>query len=325
MAERSRARLFFEEVRGKKEDAFKFLASLLNGGEAAAENGWRDYKEAEFIGKTGNTDKENDTIKSRWSENLSAFANTSGGVLIWGIRTSGKIPEKLSLAADCEQLADRLRALVNDATDPYVTGVEVEPIKDTANGKAGFVVCYIPQSSFAPHQALWGERTYFIRTQDANLVCPQPLLRNMFYPRVLSRLKPTVTMRANKAQGGIIIAHLETRIANLGPATAETAIVSIEPKGLDNCRISYEPPWEEVGPKSVVTYRLPLLPNFAPPQRLNVVGTVLSEGALIKFILFAHNTPVHYSEISFTQEEVLKCLSGNDDLVREGATNPIYP
>jgi len=208
MAEHSRARLFFEEVRGKKEDAFQFLASLLNGGEAAAENGWRDYKEAEFIGKTGNTDKESDTIKRRWSENLSAFANTSGGVLIWGIRTSRKIPEKLSLAADCEQLADRLRALVNDATDPYVAGVEVEPIKDPANGKAGIVVCYIPQSSFAPHQAQWGERTYFIRTQDANLVCPQPLLRNMFYPRALSRLKPTVTMRASKGQEGIIIAHL---------------------------------------------------------------------------------------------------------------------
>jgi hypothetical protein len=56
MADRSRARLFFDEITGNKEGAYLFLTSLLNGGEAAAENGWRDYKEAAFLGQPGNAD-----------------------------------------------------------------------------------------------------------------------------------------------------------------------------------------------------------------------------------------------------------------------------
>jgi len=324
MPEPSRARLFFDEIRNKGSEAFQFVISLL-GKLDAAENSWRDYKGAGYLGTTGNPDKEDHAIKSCWSENLSAFANTSGGVLIWGVETKGKVPEKLSLAPDCDSLVDRLRTLTNDATDPFVAGVEVESIKKAGSDKAGIVACYIPASTFAPHQAQWGERTYFIRTQDANIPCPQALLRNMFYPRGLSRLKPTVTLHASEGQGGVIRAHLETKIVNLGPATAETAIIAIELKDLDQCNISYEPPWVELGSKSIVTYKFPLLPNFVPPQRLHAVGTVISHGASIKFILFAHNTPVHYAEISFTQNEVLKCLRDRDSIVREGVVNPIYP
>jgi hypothetical protein len=325
MPEPSRARLFFDEIRNKESEAFQFVISLL-GEVDSAENSWRDYKGAGHLGKTGNPDKEDQGIKSCWSENLSAFANTSGGVLIWGIETKGKVPEKLSLATDCDSLADRLRTPTNDATDPFVAGVEVEAIKEPGRSdNAGIVACYIPASTFAPHQAQWGERTYFIRAQDANIPCPQALLRNMFYPRLLCRLKPTVTLNASKGQGGVIHVHLETKIANLGPATAETAVIAIELTDLHQCQISYEHPWIEVGPKSVVTYKFPLLPNFVPPQPLYATGTVGSQGASIKFIFFAHNTPVHYSEITFTQSEVLKCLSDQNRIVREGIVNPIYP
>jgi hypothetical protein len=325
MEDQSRGRLFFDEVVGKKEGAFAFLSSLLNGGEAAAENGWRDYKEAAFIGQTGNADSDNQAIKSTWSENLSAFGNTGGGVLIWGVRTKGKIPVKFSLAADCVQLADRLRSLVNDATDPYVAGVEIEPISDLTDTGAGVVICYIPPSKFAPHQAQWGERTYFIRTQDSNFPCPPPLLRNMFYPRTLSRLKPIVTMRANEGSGGIVMTHLEVKVVNLGPATSQTAIIQIKPEALDSARISCDPPWGEVAAPNVLTYGYPLLPNFVPPQPIRVTGVLVSQGASITFVFFSHDTPVHYSTVSFTNDEVLESLRTRTPLERHGSSNPIFP
>ena len=81
-------------------------------------------------------------------------------MLIWGISTDRKNPDRLALARDCEQLAEVLRSLT---TDPYVAGIEVEAVKDPTDAKAGMVVCYIPASTFAPHQSQWGERTYFIR------------------------------------------------------------------------------------------------------------------------------------------------------------------
>jgi hypothetical protein len=319
----SRARLFFDEVMGKRENAFSFLVSLLSAGIHAAENGWRDYKEAEFLGKTPNSDQEKERIKRTWSENLSAFANTAGGVLIWGFHTSGPVPDKLSLAPDCAQLADLLRSLINDATDPYVAGVEIEAIRNPQDAKAGIVLCFIPASSFAPHQASWGERTYFIRAQDANLPCPQPLLRAMFYPRVQARLEPTVRMTVNDQRGGIKIA-LEARIRCLGPATAEVALIQIEPREFYVENVSFDNQWEQIG-TNLVKYRHPIPPNFVPPHLMRVNGLLLSNGASIVFRFFTHNTPAHHALITFTQDEVLNCSRTNAPLERQAPSSPIFP
>lgn len=322
MTDHSRARLFFDETIGKKEKSFEFLVALLNAGESAAENGWRDYKEAGFIGRTGNSDEDKEKIKKQWSENLSSFANTGGGVLIWGFHTKGKIPDKLSLAPDCQQLAELLRSLTNDATDPYVAGIEIEAIKDPTKPQQGIVICYIPASTFAPHQAQWGERTYFIRTQDSNLPCPQPLLRNMFYPRALSRLQPIVKMTAHAQQGGSISVKLEVRIGCLGPATAEVAMITIEERELSGPIILRGDQWEEIG-GNILRLRHPLPPNLFAPSKIGIEGILLSNGASVMFRFFAHNTPVHYSTVSFTQEEVRECLRSKAPLERRGQSDPM--
>lgn len=323
MADSSRARLFFDEIIGKRTGAFPFLASLVKGGDAAAENQWRDYKQAGFLGKTGNADEEKEKVKCTWSENLSSFANTGGGVLIWGFHTEGKIPDKLSLAPDCEQLAELLRSLVNDATDPYVAGVQVEAIKEPADAKAGFVVCYIPASTSAPHQAQWGERTYFIRTQDSNLPCPQPLLRHMFYPRAQARLEPIVTMRAASQPGGVIGVLLEVRIRNLGPATAEVAIVSVEPSDLGSAVVSVDGiQWETIG-HNFWSFRYPLPPSFVPPGLIQIQGVLMSSGPSVVFKFFTHNTPEHHSIVRFTQEEILDSLRTGRFLERPGRSELI--
>jgi hypothetical protein len=319
----SRARLFFDEVMRNGDQAFSFLASLTGAGESAAEDAWRDYKAAGFIGRTADRNKEKEKIKSTWSENLSAFANTAGGVLIWGIQTKGKIPENLDLAADCEQLSSTLQALINDATDPHVAGVEVRAVRDPNGAKSGLVVCYIPPSAFAPHQAQWGERTYFIRTQDANLPCPQPLLRNMFFPRVQARLEPTVKMTVSERAGNIAIA-LEARIRSLGPATAEVAMIQVEPRDLHVEKISFDPQWEEIAP-NLVRYKYPLPPNFMPPHLIRVNGLLLNNGASILFRFFTHNTPVHHATVTFTQEDALKCLHSKNAVERGVRSDPIYP
>jgi hypothetical protein len=322
MSDTSRARLFFDEVLGKREDAFNFLASLLGGGEAAAENGWRDYKQAEFLSRVPPAEGKQ-RVKEIWSENLSAFANTGGGVLIWGIQTKGKIPDKLSLVADCGQLADILTTLTNDATDPYVAGVEVVPIKNPSDKLAGMVICYIPPSAFAPHQASWGERTYFIRAQDSNLPCPQPLLRNMFYPRAQARLEPDVKMTANQTPEGGIMVTMETRVRSLGPATAEVAMVSVDPRSLGKPTVFYDDAWEKIA-SNLVQCGFPLPPNLLIPAVIRISGILLANGASVVFTFFTNNTPAHYSTVSFTQDEVLKCVRENISVQRAGRSSPIF-
>jgi hypothetical protein len=323
MADHSRARLFFNEVIENGQEAFALLESLINGGESAAENGWREYKEAGFIGKTGNAEKEVSDVKRLWAENLSSFANTAGGILIWGIQTNGKIPDKLSLAKNSVELANLLSRLTIDATDPYVAGVEVESVTVPSDPKAGFVVCYIPPSTSAPHQAQWGERTYFVRVQDSNLPCPQPLLRSMFYPRVRSRLEPVISMTAC-AKDGAYRVSLQAKIANHGPATAEMALISVEARDLAQATIATDVQWEEIA-ASLFRYRYPIPPNFMAPHLIRIGGVAVSSGASAAFRFFAHNTPAHHSSVCFSQEEVLECVRSKNYIERRGRSDPIFP
>ena len=316
MAEPSRARLFLDEVLAQGEKAFEFLEALVNGGESAAENGWRDYKEANFIGKTNNPESDKQKIKKIWSENLSAFANTSGGILVWGFRTKGKIPDQLSLAADCRELAELLRTLANDATDPYVAGVVIHTVESPQHPKAGIVLCYIPASTFASHQALWGERTYFIRAQDSNLPCPQALLRTMFYPRAQARLEPQVEMTV-KIENGNITLYLVARILNLGPATADDLMLQIDIQNMGTKQYKHEHNWNVIA-DGLLKHPFPLHPQFLSPFKIFCTGVMISGGPTIVFKFASHNTQPHSAKVHFTSEEVLECLKTGKPLSHRG-------
>jgi len=196
-------------------------------------------------------------------------------------------------------------------------------VKEPNGANSGIVICYIPPSTFAPHQAQWGERTYFIRTQDANLPRPQPLLRNMFFPRVQARLEPTVKITVSDRAGSIMIA-LDARIRSLGPATAEVAMIQVEPLNLHVEKVSFDPQWEEIAP-NLLRYKYPLPPNFMPPHLIRVNGLLLNNGASIVFRFFTHNTQAHHATVSFTQEEALNCLYSKSSIKKRGRSDPIYP
>src|SRR6266542_1853157 len=70
----SNARAFFDEFLSQS-DRYAFLAGLVTTPPSTFETEWLDFK--------GNPQPK-DILKT-WSEAVSGFANTEGGVLIWGI------------------------------------------------------------------------------------------------------------------------------------------------------------------------------------------------------------------------------------------------
>jgi hypothetical protein len=320
MANPSRARLFYDEVLSQKGNAFAFLQALI-GQPDAAENAWRDYKGAGFFGRDPKPGADKEKVKKVWSENLSAFANTGGGVLIWGFQTKDKIPDKLDLAQDCHSFADMLKTLVNDATDPYVAGVEVTAISQNAGAPEGIVLCYIPESGFGPHQALWGERTYWIRTQDSNLICPQPLLRNMFYPRLQARLEPVVKLTVSTDRGGFGL-FFEIRIRNVGPATADVAIVQVVPHAFQSQSPSCGGAWQHVD-TGLFQSRYPLPPGYTSPHCITASGILLNQDPVLKFRFFTHNTPAHHAEVSFPSNEIIDTHRTKLPIEREARSHPV--
>lgn len=154
METNSNAQAFFDAITS---GGFPFMETLFKKPESE-ENEWREYKGAGFLGDQRRIGSETEQaydprekMKEKWSETLSAFGNTGGGIMVWGIDCPGNMPLGFSLAPKCKKWRDDLRDLMIAATDPMVTGVRIEAVPNPSDDGSGVIVCYVPPSDFPPH------------------------------------------------------------------------------------------------------------------------------------------------------------------------------
>lgn len=314
----SNALHFFESA-----TSFIFVKSLL-GDANAEENGWRDYKGASFFNDPSrNPDDINQWIKKTFAEYLSAFANTSGGVLVWGIETTGRIPTKLSLVPDCQALAEKLNNWSNNATEPHVAGVINRAISD-GKKKSGVVLTYIPESDFKPHQAKWGERTCFIRNQESSFPCPPALLRSLFFPRFFPRISGTVTLNTRDDQTQGLVARFTVEVSNGGEATAESMIMGFRFENAEGRTVGADSLWTQVGNTLAVRAGLDLPPNFNHPVAIKVRAVVKALPLKFYIYVFAHNTPMHYAELVYDGRELDEARDSRS-ISRKFVSQPFRP
>lgn len=216
------------------------IEALYKGDAKTCEEDWLDCKGCERIDDTA--------VKKTWSESLSAFANTQGGVLIWGL-DARKDPETgidrvtgPSYVPDVHALASRLRELTALACDPPLPGVEIVTVEDAARRPAGFVLCYIPEGDTKPYRAEQAGRNYFIRAGAATHVPSPALLRSLFFPQCKAVL--SVHARVAKIEDhkySIVIA-----IRNTGVATARDVLFAaqVDDTARSLGQLEHSPPWQ---------------------------------------------------------------------------------
>lgn len=185
----SLAQSFFEQI-ANAPDKIAFLTGLADLAHPRFEEEWLEFKRAPDINGAD--------VQQNWSKALSGFANTGGGVLIWGIKadkdptTGVDCASATALIDNPAALKSRLMQLHHQATDPPVLGVLVEQFSNLS-GK-GFVVCLVPESRFKPHRAEHEKnKPYYLRAGDDFVVAPVAVLRAMFHPRT----KPHLRVRAS--------------------------------------------------------------------------------------------------------------------------------
>lgn len=180
----TQAQYLFEKYIGV--GAVDLLRSLPTLPEKTFENDWLDFKS----GKVRNED-----VKGIWSKIIGAFANNSGGVVVWGLiakkdtATGIDAVSGIELVPDVFALKSRLMELRHGANDPPVANIEIKELQ-ISNGKPeGFVVCHIPESSTKPHRSEFFERRFFLRMGDSSRECSVSLLRQLFYPKINHRIE----------------------------------------------------------------------------------------------------------------------------------------
>jgi hypothetical protein len=170
---------------GRAEDLFNrvesrgldYLLELVETGKS--EEAFLDFKQSANRGSSRSLD---DNDRKTLSRALSAFANSDGGVVIWGVKTDRidgiDVPQRGRELENCTRFAGLVDEAVSGMTLPPVPGVRSLPIP-LEDGVTGFVATYIPASPVVPHQALMGNQ-YLIRAGSSFVPATHSLLAGMF-------------------------------------------------------------------------------------------------------------------------------------------------
>ena len=189
----SHARYLFDRFTGP--DGIAHIRALVGQTPRVTEDNWLEFKS----GKVRDED-----IRPLWSKALGSFANSGGGVLVWGIRAdrdgaSGiDAVQEEAPVPDVERLVHKLKEWQPPATDAPVPGVVVQPMLLPGSAKEGFVVCLIPESNSKPHRSEFGKgdvKRFYMRIGDSTQECTVPILRQLFYPRHSPKLTVTLTLK----------------------------------------------------------------------------------------------------------------------------------
>ena len=108
--------------------------------------------------------------KKNLAEVLSGFANSAGGIAIWGVATRRDaagldIASEIKPISPIQTFVTRLREASVLAVTPEIIGVRHRSIA-LGGGESGVAATYVPESERGPHMALNGHDRCFKRAQD---------------------------------------------------------------------------------------------------------------------------------------------------------------
>lgn len=113
-----------------------------------------DYKRSDALSKS------DQKAKNEISKDVSAFANSAGGRIIYGVVEEGHIPVRLDGGCDPTEITrEWLEQVINSTVQQRIPGVRIKAIP-LANGRNAYVVD-IPRSETGPHQAV--DKRYYKR------------------------------------------------------------------------------------------------------------------------------------------------------------------
>jgi hypothetical protein len=130
--------------------------------------------------------------KRNYSKALSGFANSDGGLIVWGVDapSSGSGIRELFPIADASAFAEHLDSLASRLVVPSVEGVENLVVHESKESLAGYVISYIPPSTHSPHRAEHhSAKRYFQRIGDSFIQLEHWQLEYMFGRRQVPVLR----------------------------------------------------------------------------------------------------------------------------------------
>lgn len=212
--------------------------------------------------KLSNTDRKN------LGKAISAFGNSEGGVVVWGVDCSpddlgADVAKALVPIENPHRFLSLLQGVVSGCTIPPHSGVET----------------LIPKSNSSPHQAIHNKH-YYIRAGSDFVPTPHDVLSGMFGRRPQPHVFHHFTIVKPKLKGHELVVAFGVMLHNEGPGIAMDlyAICMVESVPGGNCNVQFEPQnlvtwpctWEFEKQMSSITSPEFILPPSANAQSYSV-------------------------------------------------------
>jgi hypothetical protein len=105
-----------------------------------------DYKRKDSL---ANTDHKKNDI----SKDVSAFANSDGGTIVYGMEENNQLPVHLDGVNPTDTTREWIEQVINSKIHPRIDGIRINPVPLSTPLTGTVVVVYVPASPNAPHMA----------------------------------------------------------------------------------------------------------------------------------------------------------------------------
>lgn len=215
----------FEKLQSLKnsEEFLEYCTQILGG----VERIHVDFKEK----RDRKNSKLEDDDKKNLARAVSGFANSGGGVLVWGLEDETL---KAKPITNIQQFMQNLLQLAPQITDPVAGKIDGNWIISNTETGEGFGILLIPESELPPHRVLLNfegiKNHYFMRSGSSFIVASHTMLEDMFgrrpKPNLALSVKVNHTGNRGKFQDFTVILGIE----NKGRGSAKSPFLDISVK-----------------------------------------------------------------------------------------------
>ncbi len=170
--------------------------------------------------------KNTDAKKIELSKDISAFANSAGGTIVYGVSENGYVPTGLDVGFDPNEISKEwIEQVLNSRIQRRISGIRINQIElvTTAPGKVAYAV-HIPQSLDAPHQA--ADKRFYKRFNFESVPMEEYEIRDVSRRQSAPDLSLGFELvRAEQATPQLW--RLRLTIENMSPVPAEYIVIKL--------------------------------------------------------------------------------------------------
>ncbi|TGK59194.1 ATP-binding protein [Leptospira wolffii] len=191
--------------------------------EGKEESLYLDFKRLKSLNFNSEDDKNN------LAKALSGYANSSGGIIIWGIDTE-KIDgidraKEYALIENVDLALARIEQLTGELVSPKIVGVLNRSIK--IEDSKGVIATFIPESVSPPHMAISKLHQYYKRSGDSFYKMEHFDIADMFGRRRNPSLEFVYSIDNNGRSEDTIYAKIAVGLRNTGRGLARFPMLQI--------------------------------------------------------------------------------------------------